>query len=121
MAGCMIDPPYDGSFPKPDTATLKEGTFPNMDNLRTVAAGQTKNQIYELLGPPHFHESVFNVRAWNYLFHLRSGDRTATCQYQIQFDGHGRVSATRWSDHACDELVGVKTANEGSLPSSPAQ
>jgi outer membrane protein assembly factor BamE (lipoprotein component of BamABCDE complex) len=120
VTGCMIDPPSDGSFPKPDTATTKDGTFPNMENLRAVAPGQTKHQIYELLGPPHFHEAVFHVREWNYLFHLRGADRTVTCQYQIRFDDHSRVSETRWSDHACEALVGVKTAGEEGARSSPA-
>ena len=107
----MVYPPSDGSFPAPDRASTKEGSFPNMDNLRTVAAGQTKNQIYELLGPPHFNEAVFHVREWNYLFHLRKADQTVTCQYQIRFDGHGLVTATLWKDRACEELVGVKTAD----------
>jgi outer membrane protein assembly factor BamE len=112
MAGCMIYPRSDGSFPDPETATTRDGTYPNMENLRTVAPGLTKNQLYELLGPPHFHEAVFDVREWNYLFHLRSGDRTVTCQFQIQFDDHSRVSATRWSDQVCEELVSVGTASE---------
>ncbi|WP_376914722.1 outer membrane protein assembly factor BamE [Paraburkholderia sp. OAS925] len=30
----------------------------------------TKNQLYALIGPPHFHESVFHVRVWNYAFHF---------------------------------------------------
>jgi outer membrane protein assembly factor BamE len=118
ISGCVVYPPSDGSFPDPDRAWMKEGSFPNMDNLRTVAPGQTKNQIYELLGPPHFNEAVFHVREWNYLFHLRNGDQTMTCQYQIRFDRHGLVNGTRWKDPACEELVGVKTADDASSPST---
>jgi outer membrane protein assembly factor BamE (lipoprotein component of BamABCDE complex) len=54
LTGCATqqgDPP----FPSPDTATLPEGTYPNLANLAQVQPGVTKNQLYELLGPPHFH------------------------------------------------------------------
>ncbi|QYD67948.1 outer membrane protein assembly factor BamE [Paraburkholderia edwinii] len=121
LSGCLFYPPSDGSFPDPDRAWTKEGSFPNMDNLRMVAPGQTKSQIDELIGPPHFNEAVFHVREWNYLLHLRSGDQTMVCQFQIRFDSHSRVISTRWRDHACEELVGVKAAGEATSPATPAR
>ncbi|WP_459709657.1 outer membrane protein assembly factor BamE [Paraburkholderia sp. 2C] len=121
LSGCLFYPPTDGSFPDPDRAWTKEGSFPNLDNLRRVATGQTKSQIYELIGPPHFNEAVFHVREWNYLLHLRHGDQTMVCQFQIRFDRHSRVTATRWRDQACADLVGAITADGQSSATPSAQ
>ncbi|MDQ7978253.1 outer membrane protein assembly factor BamE [Paraburkholderia sp. SARCC-3016] len=121
LSGCLFYPPPDGSFPDPDRAWTKDGSFPNMDNLRMVAPGQTKSQVDQLIGPPHFNEAVFHVREWNYLLHLRNGDQTMVCQFQIRFDSHSRVTAMRWRDQACADLVGAKTADGEDAPSPSAQ
>ncbi|MGG1945756.1 outer membrane protein assembly factor BamE [Trinickia sp. NRRL B-1857] len=91
-------------------ATTSAGSFPNVENLRTIDLGMTKNQVYPLIGAPHFHESVFRVRVWNYLFHFRSGNDTVTCEYQIQFDDSGRIARTRWDDPACERFAPAKIA-----------
>jgi outer membrane protein assembly factor BamE len=121
LSGCLFYPPSDGSFPDPDRAWTKDGSFPNMDNLRMVAAGQTKQQVYQLIGPPHFNEPVFHVREWNYLLHLRNGDQSMVCQFQIRFDSDSRVTSTRWRDQACADLVGARTADGQSTPSPSVQ
>lgn len=80
-------------FPDKDSATLKEGTFPNPAGLKQLSTGVTKDQVYELIGRPHFREGVFGVREWDYLFHFRgTGGTYATCQYKIVFskDGHAQ-------------------------------
>ena len=87
-----------------------EGSFPNVDHLRMVEPGMTKGQVYDLIGVPHFHESVFRVRVWNYLFHFRSADKPVTCQYQIQFDDDSRVTKTRWADPQCETFAPAKPA-----------
>jgi outer membrane protein assembly factor BamE (lipoprotein component of BamABCDE complex) len=85
-----------------------------------VDLGMTKNQLYELLGPPHFHESVFHVRVWNYLFHFRTVDKTVTCEYQIQFDKDSRVRLTRWKDQECEQFAPAKVAAEASAAAPEA-
>ncbi|PPK44627.1 outer membrane protein assembly factor BamE (lipoprotein component of BamABCDE complex) [Trinickia symbiotica] len=121
LAAC-VGPATDTSFPKADLAMTPDGTFPNLENLRMVDLGMTKNQLYELVGPPHFHESVFHVRVWNYLFHFHTGDRTITCEYQIQFDKDSRVSQTRWKDQECEEFAPAKAASGANAASpEPAQ
>ena len=52
-------------------AWLKEGTYPNLDNLRRIAPGVSKDQLYDLVGRPHFRESLFGVREWDYIFNFR--------------------------------------------------
>ncbi|WP_116137212.1 outer membrane protein assembly factor BamE [Trinickia diaoshuihuensis] len=117
-ASCLIGlaacaGPTDTAFPAPDLATTPDGTFPNLDQLRMVEPGMTKAQVYPLIGPPHFHESVFHVRVWNYLFRFRDAEdskKALTCEYQIQFDAHGRITRTRWQDQACERFAPAKIA-----------
>ena len=111
LAAC-VGPSADTAFPARDLATSPDGTFPNVDNLRMIEPGMTKGQVYPLIGPPHFHESVFHVRVWNYLFHFRADDKTLTCEYQIQFDDRNRVSRTRWNDQQCERFAPAKIAGD---------
>lgn len=119
--------PTDTAFPSQDLATTPDGTFPNVDNLRRVEPGMTKAQVYPLIGPPHFHESVFHVRVWNYLFHFRdekdgqNAQKTLTCEYQIQFDDHNRVSRTRWNEQACERFAPAKIATHADDTSSTTE
>src|SRR5260370_41899957 len=82
LGGCATaeSPP---KFPDPQSATLTGGTFVNVNNLRNVDPGLTKDQMYDLRGPPHFHEAITAVHAWNYLFIFRSGNDTVTSMYYV--------------------------------------
>lgn len=66
------------------------GTFPNLESLKEVKAGMTKDQLYYLLGRPHFGEGIIAVREWDYLFHFHTpGQGTndvTTCQFKVLFD-----------------------------------
>lgn len=59
-------------FPDPGKASVKGGTFPAVADLRNVAPGMTKDQLYQMFGRPHFNEGVFGVREWDYLFNFRT-------------------------------------------------
>ena len=125
LAGCGMTPTVgaDGAvgFPERSSAWLKEGTFVNVDNLRQVAPGLTKTQVYALLQEPHFSEGIFGVHVWNYIFNFRTGhgQDVMTCQYQIQFDDQYRVKATYWKDPACADLV--TPAQQGKTPTPDDQ
>lgn len=113
----------DGSvkFPDRGSAWLKEGTFVNVENLRKVAPGLNKNQMYALLQEPHFSEGVFGVRKWNYIFNFRTGngDEYVTCQYQVQFDDKKLVQATYWKEPECANLVSPKVPEVIVVPPPP--
>ena len=109
LTACVGPIGGDTAFPQTDTSTWPEGSFPNTENLSKVAPGMTKHQLYELIGPPHFHESVFRVRVWNYLFHFRTANGIANCQYQVQFDEKSRVVSSTWEDQACEKYSGART------------
>lgn len=94
-------------------AWVKEGTFPNLDNLRSMAPGMTKDQLYVLFGPPHFREGVLGVREWDYVFNFRKdgGSGVETCQYKVIFASDLRVRSTHWKPEACADRL---------KPSAPA-
>lgn len=92
------------SFPDPDRIVLKEGTFPNVANLRSIGPGVTKEQLYHLLGRPHFSEG-FAPKAWNYLFHFRTPEGVVTCQYQVQFDDEKRGQSFHWAPASCADVL----------------
>nr|WP_230963017.1 outer membrane protein assembly factor BamE [Burkholderia stagnalis] len=94
-------------FPDRSTAWLKEGTFPNVENLRQVEPGLTKEQVYALIREPHFDEGLFGVHVWNYIFNFHTPNKPGyvTCQYQIQYDDDYRVKATYWKEPACVTLL----------------
>jgi outer membrane protein OmpA-like peptidoglycan-associated protein len=104
MQGCAT-PQSPPKFPDASSATSAGGTFVNIANLRNVDKGLNKDQMYDLLGPPHFDEWFVGNHVWNYLFNLRRGNEVITCQYQVQFDKNMKVSNTYWRDPACADLV----------------
>jgi outer membrane protein OmpA-like peptidoglycan-associated protein len=49
-------------FPEASKASLKEGIYPDVADLRRFAPGMSKRQLYTLLGTPHFNEGMWGVR-----------------------------------------------------------
>lgn len=108
LAACSTHAVKDSSgevvFPDPQRIVLKEGTFPNVANLRSIGPGVTKDQLYDLVGRPHFSEG-FAPKAWNYLFHFRTPQGVKTCQYQVKFDEHKRGQSFHWAPADCADLL----------------
>lgn len=99
-------------FPAVDKAVLKEGTFPNVESLRTVGPGVTKDQLYYLLGRPHFREGYAGVREWDYLFHFRKEGKIVTCQYKAIFDTDYLAQSFHWSPQSCAAILDGETATK---------
>lgn len=99
----------DISFPDMGSAWLKGGTFIDVEQLRRIGAGMTKNQTRELIGAPHFSEGLFGVQTWNYIFNFRTGagDAFVTCQYQVGFKD-GVSNAFYWKEPACADYLKPK-------------
>ncbi|QNK71765.1 OmpA family protein [Variovorax sp. PAMC26660] len=97
-------------FPNIDNdAWLKEGTFPNLDNLRAVAPGVTKDQLYDLLGRPHFREGLAGPREWDYIFHFRkAGGGVTTCQYKAIFDKDYKAQTFHWLPAGCGDVLAAR-------------
>lgn len=103
--------PTEVTFPDiKNDAWLKEGTFVNVDQLRTVAPGVTKDQLYDLLGRPHFREGMGKVREWDYIFNFRTGKGSefVTCQYKVVFDKDALAQSFYWAPAGCASQLAVK-------------
>ena len=100
-------------FPLQSDAWFKEGTFPNLDNLRRIAPGVTKDQLYDLVGRPHFSEGLGAVREWDYIFHFRTPTGIKTCQYKAIFDKNMTAQSFYWMPDGCADMLKVAT---GTLP-----
>jgi outer membrane protein assembly factor BamE (lipoprotein component of BamABCDE complex) len=85
-------------------AWLKEGTFPSPENLRRIAPGMTKDQLYDLVGRPHFREGLFGVREWDYVFNFRAAGGVKTCQYKVIYDAELRARSFHWLPADCAAL-----------------
>nr|WP_260434810.1 OmpA family protein [Burkholderia sp. Bp8992] len=118
LEGCAVDGPP--RFPDPQSASPKGGTFVNVDNLRNVGPGLNKDQMFDLLGPPHFNEWFVGSHVWNYLFDFRRGNEVVACQYQVRYDAHMKVSDTYWRDPACADFVRPKSAAPAAAAQPPA-
>lgn len=95
-------------FPNIQTdATLKEGLFVNLANLRQMAPGMTKEQIYALLGRPHFREGIGEMREWDYIFNFRNTADSAnvTCQYKVLFDKNLKAQNFYWLPASCADKL----------------
>ncbi len=97
LAGCG-SAQVRGDFPDPARAYPAGGTYVSLDGLRQYAPGMNKQQLYALLGTPHFGEGMWGVREWNYLFNFRRtvGAPPIQCQFQIHFDGKGVAVGQSW-------------------------
>ncbi len=130
MAGCGTVSKHvakDGSgageliFPDPAKASIKGGTFPDVADLRNVAPGMTKDQLYQMFGRPHFNEGVLGVREWDYLFNFRSGqgDQYVTCEFKVLFDRQHLAQSFYWKPSSCADLIHPKPVAEAPPPPAP--
>lgn len=117
-------PAATGDMPAPSSqetvpivpATLADGTFVNVTNLRSMGAGLSKNQVHDLIGPPHSTVGVFFVREWNYLFNFRRSGQFYQCQYQVKFDKDMKAESTEWADPACAEFLNQPKVDSAVVP-----
>ncbi|UNU72946.1 OmpA family protein [Moraxella nasovis] len=88
-------------FPKLDSAWQKDGQFPNRENLSKIRAGVAKDELYQLIGRPHFNEAN-KAREWDYIlkFH-RPDDSVQVCQYKVIFDKDYRGQEFYWLPADC--------------------
>lgn len=116
LAGCGTPSSVDTKgttdnpvFPDAENVSFVTGSYPEIDNLRTVQTsvqnnGMTRDQLYNLLGRPHFAEG-FKVREWDYLFHFNTDDGLETCQFKVLFDKDRIARSYHWAPQECEDLI----------------
>lgn len=90
----------DVVFPALDKAWQK-GIFPNSENLAKIRAGVTKDDLYHLIGRPHFNEA-HKAREWDYVMKFYgANDEVQVCQYKVIFDKDYNAQQFFWLPAAC--------------------
>lgn len=97
-------------FPEIKGAYQKNGTFPRPADVRLVQPGLDKDQLYALIGTPHFAEGFYRVREWDYLFHFRTDSGVKTCQFKIIFDREYQARSLHWQPQDCAKLLEPEVA-----------
>lgn len=84
-----------------------QGTFPDLADLRKVAPGVTKEQLYQMFGAPQFAEGMWGVREWDYIFQLQGPKDTkpTLCQYKVIFDKQYKGQSFYWKPESCAAWV----------------
>lgn len=72
----------------------QKGSQVTEESLALIEVGMNKDQIYNLLGRPHFKEGLYGVREWDYLFNFKD----TQCQFKILFDKNMNVGQTLWRE-----------------------
>lgn len=99
-------------FPKLDEAWQKEGQFPNSENLAKIRPGMAKDELYQLIGRPHFSEAQ-HAHEWDYIMKFYQADNhVKICQYKVIFDKDYKAQQFYWLPEDC--------ANQATSPAAPA-
>lgn len=95
------------TFPDIDDTWLDGAISPNLENLRKIEAGMSKDQIRRLIAPPHYSAGLIGVIEWDYLFNLKrfAGEVDQICQYKIIFDKDYKAQSFFWNPQSCENLI----------------
>lgn len=97
-------------FPNVQKAWQKDGIFPNTENLEKIKAGITKDDLYHLIGRPHFSERQ-NAHEWDYIFKFYQEDNSVkVCQYKVIFDKNYQGQEFYWQPADCGKYAQRATA-----------
>lgn len=80
----------------------QDGSWPNWENVRQIERGMNKDQLYNLIGRPHFSEGLYAVREWDYVFHYRENGEHKICQYKVLFDKNMEAQSFFWYPNGCN-------------------
>lgn len=97
-------------FPDLDKAWQKDGQFPNSENLRKIRPGIAKDELYQLIGRPHFSEAQ-HAREWDYIMKFYQPDNSVKiCQYKVIFDKDYKGQEFYWKPADCAQYVNPPVA-----------
>lgn len=104
-------PQENVTFPELDDAWQKEGQFANSENLSKIRPGVAKDELYQLIGRPHFSEGQY-AREWDYIMKFyMPDDSVKICQYKVIFDENYRGQEFYWSPADCPPKKAEPTIN----------
>lgn len=107
-------------FPELNKAWQKDGQFPNRENLSKIRPGVAKDELYQLIGRPHFNESN-RAREWDYIMKFyQADDSVKVCQYKVIFDENFRGQEFYWLPADCAQYAKPPAAGQIIIINQPA-
>ena len=79
---------------------LREGVVLDKGVVALLRPGLSRDQLYQLLGRPHFAEG-FRVREWDYVLYLGERGKDQPCQLKVLFDKNLRAQSYHWLPAGC--------------------
>ncbi len=78
----------------------------SIDDVRRVALGMTRYQVYQLLGTPHDADAI-RSKTWRYAFYLTAtgSPKMSKCDLRLVYL-NGHLASRNWEGEKCAELVG---------------
>ncbi|MBE9578608.1 MULTISPECIES: OmpA family protein [Moraxella] len=114
-----IDNKDDIVFPELDKAWQKDGQFPNRENLSKIRPGVAKDELYQLIGRPHFNEAN-RAREWDYIMKFYQADNSVKiCQYKVIFDDKFKGQEFYWLPADCAAYAKPMPASSVATPVMP--
>lgn len=107
-------------FPELNKAWQKDGQFPNRENLSKIKPGIAKDELYQLIGRPHFSEAQ-HAREWDYIMKFYQPDNSVKiCQYKVIFDKDYKGQEFYWLPADCAQYAKPPAAGQTIIINQPA-
>lgn len=91
------------AYPDMDARFARESTPRTLAQIRSIAVGNTKQQLVRAAGQP---VTANPDGSWNFHVNLPIPQRNRlVCQLRVEFDAAGKVTGTVWRRPQCADLV----------------
>lgn len=96
-------------YPEQSKTWQTAGVSVDPSDIAKIKVGTTKDEIYHLIGAPHYSEG-FNAREWDYTLKFHDQNhKVETCRYKILFNNYSgrllgdtmQVKETHWQPESC--------------------
>ncbi len=95
-------------FPDLNDAWQLDGQFPNIENMKKIKPGIAKDELYQLIGRPHFREAQ-HAHEWDYIMKFyKDDDSVQVCQYKVIFDKEFKGQQFYWLPADCAKYLVTK-------------
>lgn len=95
-------------FPDLNDAWQLDGQFPNIENMTKIKPGIAKDELYQLIGRPHFSEAQ-HAHEWDYIMKFYKDDgNVQVCQYKVIFDDEYKGQEFYWLPADCAKYLEPK-------------
>lgn len=92
-------------FPELMERYTKHAQRYDLQQIQKIEKGLSKDQVRFILGNPHFDESLFFVKTWNYIVDVQKPNSIQydRCQLKIEFNRQSIAEDIGWKGASCSQ------------------